>query len=408
MARRREFVHPVIMGKRALPAVAIHAGKRDHDAAGACAVRATSSSRSPRRRPCHRDAMQRAPSWGALDVWVGCGPSPWRGSPIIRVGRTRRRSPATTARSCSPTTCCGSSPTCASSTPGSSASPTSHASPTAPASPAPTKAAWPRSRAVGAGHCDGAHRGRHRRDRHQLVVPARPATSSSSTPAPPSRSWIGARSSVRGPTSSTPSSRRRARRAMRCSPISPLGRSEGDESRDPPDDDTRSASRGHRRGRRRDGRTVRRAVGSCSRSATAAARPTPRRSPLCSRAHRTARPLPAPLPRRRPGRAHRARQRRRLRPRVLTPADRPRRPGDIALGLSTSGSSRNLLVAFAEARRRGLLTVGLAGYDGGAMAASDDIDHCLVVALRQRPPHPGDASGARCRAVGSRCRSGLR
>jgi D-sedoheptulose 7-phosphate isomerase len=55
------------------------------------------------------------------------------------------------------------------------------------------------------------------------------------------------------------------------------------------------------------------------------------------------------------------------------------RPGDIALGLSTSGNSENLLVAFAEARRRDLLTVGLAGYDGGRMAASGDVDHCVVV-----------------------------
>jgi len=54
-------------------------------------------------------------------------------------------------------------------------------------------------------------------------------------------------------------------------------------------------------------------------------------------------------------------------------------PIDIAFGLSTSGSSENLLVAFAEARRRGLLTVGTAGFDGGRMAASPDIDHCLVV-----------------------------
>ena len=41
------------------------------------------------------------------------------------------------------------------------------------------------------------------------------------------------------------------------------------------------------------------------------------------------------------------------------------RAGDIAIGLSTSGNSRNLLAAFAEARRAGLLTVGIAGYDGG-------------------------------------------
>ena len=53
--------------------------------------------------------------------------------------------------------------------------------------------------------------------------------------------------------------------------------------------------------------------------------------------------------------------------------------GDVALGLSTSGSSRNVLVAFAEARRRGITTIGLAGYDGGEMAASPDVQHCFVV-----------------------------
>lgn len=54
------------------------------------------------------------------------------------------------------------------------------------------------------------------------------------------------------------------------------------------------------------------------------------------------------------------------------------RAGDIALGISTSGNSTNLLQAFAEARRRGLLTLGLAGYDGGQMAVCPDIDQCLV------------------------------
>ena len=53
--------------------------------------------------------------------------------------------------------------------------------------------------------------------------------------------------------------------------------------------------------------------------------------------------------------------------------------GDAALGLSTSGNSRNLLAAFAEARARGLVTVGFAGYDGGEMARSDAVQHCVVV-----------------------------
>jgi D-sedoheptulose 7-phosphate isomerase len=55
------------------------------------------------------------------------------------------------------------------------------------------------------------------------------------------------------------------------------------------------------------------------------------------------------------------------------------RAGDIALGLSTSGGSANVLRAFAEARRRGLLTVGLAGYGGGAMRTCLDLEHCLAV-----------------------------
>jgi D-sedoheptulose 7-phosphate isomerase len=55
------------------------------------------------------------------------------------------------------------------------------------------------------------------------------------------------------------------------------------------------------------------------------------------------------------------------------------RPGDVAIGFSTSGGSLNVLRAFEEAAGRGLLTVGLSGYGGGAMAASPAVSHCLVV-----------------------------
>jgi len=55
------------------------------------------------------------------------------------------------------------------------------------------------------------------------------------------------------------------------------------------------------------------------------------------------------------------------------------RRNDIAVGLSTSGNSANLLRAFDEAARRGMLTIGLAGYDGGAMAELDSIDYLFVV-----------------------------
>jgi D-sedoheptulose 7-phosphate isomerase len=55
------------------------------------------------------------------------------------------------------------------------------------------------------------------------------------------------------------------------------------------------------------------------------------------------------------------------------------RRGDALIGVSTSGNSENLLAAFAKGRAIGLLTIGLSGHDGGKMAASPDLDHCLVV-----------------------------
>ncbi|GLZ44157.1 phosphoheptose isomerase [Actinomycetospora sp. NBRC 106375] len=55
------------------------------------------------------------------------------------------------------------------------------------------------------------------------------------------------------------------------------------------------------------------------------------------------------------------------------------RPGDVAFALSTSGGSANVLRGLAEARHRGLVTVGLAGYDGGAMAEPGAVDHLFVM-----------------------------
>jgi len=53
-------------------------------------------------------------------------------------------------------------------------------------------------------------------------------------------------------------------------------------------------------------------------------------------------------------------------------------PQDIAVGLSTSGNSENLLRGLDEATRRGLLTIGIAGYDGGKMAELDSLDYLFV------------------------------
>jgi D-sedoheptulose 7-phosphate isomerase len=55
------------------------------------------------------------------------------------------------------------------------------------------------------------------------------------------------------------------------------------------------------------------------------------------------------------------------------------RPEDVAVGISTSGGSDNILTALAEARKLGLLTVGIAGYDGGRIVSERLADHAVVV-----------------------------
>jgi D-sedoheptulose 7-phosphate isomerase len=47
--------------------------------------------------------------------------------------------------------------------------------------------------------------------------------------------------------------------------------------------------------------------------------------------------------------------------------------GDVAIGISTSGQSRNVLAAFAAARERGLTVVALTGGDGGPIGGKADI-----------------------------------
>lgn len=53
--------------------------------------------------------------------------------------------------------------------------------------------------------------------------------------------------------------------------------------------------------------------------------------------------------------------------------------GDVAIAMSTSGGSPNLLAALAEAGRRGLYTIGFAGYNGGAFVDNPNVDACFVV-----------------------------
>jgi D-sedoheptulose 7-phosphate isomerase len=55
------------------------------------------------------------------------------------------------------------------------------------------------------------------------------------------------------------------------------------------------------------------------------------------------------------------------------------RSEDIVIGISTSGSSRNIIMALDEARRRNMLTVALLGYDGGEIKRKEIADFPLVV-----------------------------
>lgn len=55
------------------------------------------------------------------------------------------------------------------------------------------------------------------------------------------------------------------------------------------------------------------------------------------------------------------------------------RRGDGLIGFSTSGSSADLLAAFARARTAGLVTLAFAGGDGGELSRGALVDHCLVV-----------------------------
>jgi D-sedoheptulose 7-phosphate isomerase len=55
------------------------------------------------------------------------------------------------------------------------------------------------------------------------------------------------------------------------------------------------------------------------------------------------------------------------------------RKGDAVIGISTSGNSENLINAFGKAKELGLITIGLAGGDGGQMKTLGSVDHCLVV-----------------------------
>jgi len=61
------------------------------------------------------------------------------------------------------------------------------------------------------------------------------------------------------------------------------------------------------------------------------------------------------------------------------------REGDVLLALSTSGNSANVIMALEEARRRSLVTVAMVGYGGGRVAAEALADHVVVTRSENIP-----------------------
>ncbi len=56
------------------------------------------------------------------------------------------------------------------------------------------------------------------------------------------------------------------------------------------------------------------------------------------------------------------------------------RPGDVFLGITTSGNSRNILKAAAVAKAAGMKVIGLTGRDGGKLRAAAD---CTIIVPEQ-------------------------
>jgi D-sedoheptulose 7-phosphate isomerase len=74
------------------------------------------------------------------------------------------------------------------------------------------------------------------------------------------------------------------------------------------------------------------------------------------------------------------------------------RPGDVAVGISTSGRSGNVARALRQARRQGLATIALAGYGGGDLRGDPDVDH-LLVTDSEYVPRIQEAQATICHAL---------
>ena len=58
-------------------------------------------------------------------------------------------------------------------------------------------------------------------------------------------------------------------------------------------------------------------------------------------------------------------------------------PGDIAIGISTSGNSANVIEGLCAAKRANMITIGMTGLDGGLLKGS--VDYCICIPSKDTP-----------------------
>jgi D-sedoheptulose 7-phosphate isomerase len=58
-------------------------------------------------------------------------------------------------------------------------------------------------------------------------------------------------------------------------------------------------------------------------------------------------------------------------------------PGDVAIGISTSGNSPNVIEAIRAAKKKGMITIGLTGAEGGRL--KNEVDYCICVPSKDTP-----------------------
>jgi D-sedoheptulose 7-phosphate isomerase len=61
------------------------------------------------------------------------------------------------------------------------------------------------------------------------------------------------------------------------------------------------------------------------------------------------------------------------------------RTGDVAVGISTSGNSPNILQGLATAKRMGLRTIAMTGQTGGKLRCCRDVDSCIYAPTDETP-----------------------